>query len=218
MIQISVTRGLVQLKRLEEKIQRDIRMISEFVTVNKVQEKNVLNGTMTKKQYNEYVQTKWQSLMDKISLRQEIKDEIVKSNANTVVTIAGKKYTIAQAIEKKNNIEKFEKPISAMLNGAYAKALNSVEMKNNEVVENAERNFFGRGEERRKNESNKDLLDAMEIYINSRKFEIIDPLNIKKLKEEFENGILDFIAEVDQVLTESNSTTMIQISKSLSDL
>ena len=46
MIQISVTRGLVQLKRLEEKIQRDIRMISEFVTVNKVQEKNVLNGTM----------------------------------------------------------------------------------------------------------------------------------------------------------------------------
>ncbi|MBQ8043676.1 MAG: hypothetical protein IJ272_05950 [Clostridia bacterium] len=218
MIQISVTRGLVQLKRLEEKIQRDIRMISEFVTVNKVQEKNVLNGTMTKKQYNEYVQTKWQSLMDKISLRQEIKDEIVKSNANTVVTIAGKKYTIAQAIEKKNNIEKFEKPISAMLNGAYAKALNSVEMKNDEVVENAEKNFFGRGEERRKNESNKDLLDAMEIYINSRKFEIIDPLNIKKLKEEFENGILDFIAEVDQVLTESNSTTMIQISKSLSDL
>lgn len=191
MIQISVTRGLVQLKRLEEKIQRDIRMIPEFVTVNKVQEKNVLNGTMTKKQYNEYVQTKWQSLMDKISLRQEIKDEIVKSNANTVVTIAGKKYTIAQAIEKKNNIEKFEKPISAMLNGAYAKALNSVEMKNDEVVENAERNFFGRGEERRKNESNKDLLDAMEIYINSRKFEIIDPLNIKKLKEEFENGILD---------------------------
>lgn len=218
MIQISVTRGLVQLKRLEEKIQRDIRIISEFVTVNKVQEKNVLNGTMTKKQYNEYVQTKWQSLMDKISLRQEIKDEIVKSNANTVVTIAGKKYTIAQAIEKKNNIEKFEKPISAMLNGAYAKALNSVEMKNDEVVENAEKNFFGRGEERRKNESNKDLLDAMEIYINSRKFEIIDPLNIKKLKEEFENGILDFIAEVDQVLTESNSTTMIQISKSLSDL
>jgi hypothetical protein len=88
----------------------------------------------------------------------------------------------------------------------------------NKVVENAEKNFFGRGEERRKNESNKDLLDAMEIYINSRKFEIIDPLNIKKLKEEFENGILDFIAEVDQVLTESNSTTMIQISKSLSDL
>ena len=218
MIQISVTRGLVQLKRLEEKIQRDIRMISEFVTVNKVQEKNVLNGTMTKKQYNEYVQTKWQSLMDKISLRQEIKDEIVKSNANTVVTIAGKKYTIAQAIEKKNNIEKFEKPISAMLIGVYAKALNSVEMKNDEVVENAEKNFFGRGEERRKNESNKDLLDAMEIYINSRKFEIIDPLNIKKLKEEFENGILDFIAEEDQVLTESNSTTMIQISKSLSDL
>ena len=218
MIQISVTRGLVQLKRLEDKIQRDIRMISEFVTVNKVQENNVLNGTMTRKQYNEHVKTKWQSLMDKISLRQEIKDEIVKSNANTVVTIAGKKYTIAQAIEKKNNIEKFEKPISAMLNGAYAKALNSVEMKNDEVVENAEKNFFGRGEERRKNESNKDLLDAMEIYINSRKFEIIDPLNIKKLKEEFENGILDFIAEVDQVLTESNSTTMIQISKSLSDL
>ena len=58
----------------------------------------------------------------------------------------------------------------------------------------------------------------MQIYIDSRKFEIIDPLNIKNLKEEFENGILDFIAEVDQVLTESNSTTMIQISKSLSDL
>ncbi|MGL5348300.1 MAG: hypothetical protein ACRDA3_13200 [Peptostreptococcaceae bacterium] len=218
MIQISVTRGLVQLKRLEERIVKDIKQIDNFVIVNKVQEKNVLNGTMTKAQYIEDVKRNWQSLADKLRLRQEIKDEIVKSNANTIVYIAGHEYTVAQAIEKKNNIEKFERPISRRLNTAYSSVLNTVEFKNDDVIEAAERNFFGRGEEKKKNESNKDLIDAMQIYIDSRKYEIIDPLNMKNLKETFEKDMLDFLADVDQVLTESNSTTMIEISKSPSTL
>lgn len=218
MIKISVTRGLVQLKRLEERILSDIRQIDGLVIVNKAQEKNVLNGTMTKKQYQEDTKKKWQSLMDKLSLRQEIKDEIVKSNANTIVSIVGHDYTIAQAIEKKNNIEKFERHISKKLNSAYSSAINTVEFRNEDVVNAAERNFFGRGEEKKRNESNKDLMDAMNIYIESRRFEIVDPLNIKNLKDVFEKDMLDFLAEVDQVLTESNSTTMIEISKSPSEL
>lgn len=218
MIKISVTRGLVQLKRLEERINKDMQEIDSYVIVNKCNETNVLNGTMTKQVYIDTVKRKWQSLQDKLSLRQEIKDAIVESNAKTKVEIAGKHYTIAQAIEKKTNIEKFDRLIAIKFRKAYLGALDAVEYKNDSVVDMAERTFLGRGEDKKKNESNKDILDAMHTYIDSKKYEIVDPINMKVLKDTYEKEVLDFLAEVDQALTESNSLTTIEISKKPSDL
>lgn len=218
MIEISVTRGLIQLKRLEDRINKDIKEIDGYVIINKCNTDKVLNGSLTKQQYIDNVKKKWQSLTDKLNLRQEIKDAIVNSNATTRVEIAGKSYTRAQAIEKKANIEKFDKIIARRLNLTYSSALDSVHFKNESVEETAEKLFFGRGEEKKKNENNKDLLDAMDIYMSSRKYEIIDPLNVQLLRTTYEKDVLDFLADVDQVLTESNSTTMIQISKKPSDI
>ena len=46
--------------------------------------------------------------------RKEIKEKIVKSNAETLVTIAGKEMTVAAAIERKESI-KYEKKLAEEL-------------------------------------------------------------------------------------------------------
>ena len=100
----SVTRGLVQLKRLEQRINKKIDILEEFVVANKVSSTKVKDGLYTKDQFTAKAKSEWDSLNDLISLRKEIKDAIVQSNAKTKVIICGREYTIAQAIERKNAI------------------------------------------------------------------------------------------------------------------
>lgn len=215
MEKISVTRGLVQLKRLDKRIYDKMSDMSDFVTVNKVNSKKVLNGTYTKEDYVKKVKAQWQSIQDLINLRNEIKSAIVISNANTKVTIVGKEYTVAQAIERKTNIENYELPINSKLRKAYRNAFNGVGIKNQEIEETANK-LFASSSDDKKNKS--DSLELIEKYIETNKWEIIDPINLKELVDQNKKEINDFLAEVDEVLTESNSTTMIEISRKSSDI
>ena len=97
-MQISVTRGLVQLKRLEQRINKKITELDIYTTANKINSKKVLDGIFTKEEYVQMAKSNFDSLQDLIELRKEIKDAIVKSNATTIVDICGKKYTVAQDI------------------------------------------------------------------------------------------------------------------------
>ena len=53
----------------------------------------------------------------------------------------------------------------------------------------------------------------IKTYIDLNRWEIIDPINLKELKETLNKEVEDFLAEVDSVLTESNAVTEIEISK-----
>lgn len=215
MVEISVTRGLVQLKRLDDRIAKKIKIISGFVISNKKKEKNVLNGTYTKEKYTSKVKSEWQSIQDLISLRNEIKTAIVESNAKTKVVIANKEYTIAQAIERKVSIEEYDMKIVRLMQSAYSNALDTVEQKNEEVEFNAQ-SLFGKPTEDKKSEVNR--LELINSYININSYEIVDPINIKELKDSLDKEVNDFISEVDEVLSESNAITTIIISKKPSDI
>ena len=53
----TVSRGLIQLKRLDDRINKGISNIEKFVISNKKKEDSVLNGTYTKNDYIEKQQT-----------------------------------------------------------------------------------------------------------------------------------------------------------------
>ena len=83
----TVSRGLIQLKRLDDRINKGISNIEKFVISNKKKEDSVLNGTYTKNDYIEKIKSEWQSLNDLMELRKEIKSALVISNATTKVLI-----------------------------------------------------------------------------------------------------------------------------------
>ena len=209
-MQISVTRGLVQLKRLEQRINKKILDLDVCIASNKKSSAKVFDGIFTKEEFKKNAMATYDSLNDLIQLRKEIKDEIVQSNAVTEVYICGKKYTVAQAIERKNSIETFEMDMARRMNRAFATAVEKMN-RSNERVEMEAHKLFGSTTEDKKSELNR--LEMMKLYIETNSYELIDPLNLTNLKDETLKEVEDFLSEVDQVLSESNAITMIEISK-----
>lgn len=209
-MQISVTRGLVQLKRLEQRINKKILDLDVCIASNKKSSAKVFDGIFTKEEFKKNAMATYDSLNDLIQLRKEIKDAIVQSNAVTEVYICGKKYTVAQAIERKNSIETFEMDMARRMNRAFATAVEKMNI-SNERVEMEAHKLFGSTTEDKKSELNR--LEMMKLYIETNSYELIDPLNLTNLKDETLKEVEDFLSEVDQVLSESNAITMIEISK-----
>lgn len=215
MVEITVTRGLVQLKRLDDRIAKKIKEIKNFAISNKKKEKNVLNGTYTKESYTKKIKSEWQSIQDLIELRNEIKTAIVQSNSNTEVIIANKKYSVAQAIEKKSSIEKYDLKITKAMNTHYSIVLEQVDRFNDSVELDAH-TLFGKPSEDKKAEVNR--LELMNSYIELNSWEVIDPINMKELKDSLDKEVNDFLSEVDEVLSESNAITKITITKKPTDI
>ena len=211
----SVTRGLVQLKRLEQRINKKIDILEEFVVANKVSSTKVKDGLYTKDQFTAKAKSEWDSLNDLISLRKEIKDAIVQSNAKTKVIICGREYTIAQAIERKNAIQEFELPMVVKMSKALSSTLEKVETANDRVEFDAHR-LFGTNTGDEKTELNR--INMIQTYIDVNGYEVIDPLNFNEKSIYLDKEIKDFLSEVDQVLSEKNATTMITISKNPMDI
>ena len=96
---ISVARALVELKTLDNRINK---MISSTTWVT-YKTKNINYG-FTEEDFKKKTQAEHQSLNDLIKRRNAIKNAIVLSNATTNVQVAGQTMTVAQAIEYKQTI------------------------------------------------------------------------------------------------------------------
>src|SRR5690554_4907003 len=100
-MEMTITRGLSELKLINDRIQRKIND-ARFAVGNKNNNKKI--DGMTIEEFNKNAKSQYQSIQDLIERRKKIKSAIVDSNAKTVVTIAGKEMTVASAIERKESI------------------------------------------------------------------------------------------------------------------
>ncbi|MDP5275545.1 hypothetical protein [Chengkuizengella axinellae] len=127
---ISINRALRELKSLNDRIIKSLND-SNFVSFVKGT-KGVVKGYSNNKQYEEKVRSKLQSVRDLMDNRKFIMSAIVESNAKTVCEVAGMKMTVADAIERKNNI-KYDKQLLQKLKSDFARANDNIELKNVEV-------------------------------------------------------------------------------------
>ena len=210
-MKITVTKALGDIKVLEKRI-NSLISDTDFVNI-KVKSKDLLKDILISVgDYSEDIKAKYQSIQDLINNRNKLKSAIILSNAITDVEIAGKKYKVAEAIDRKNSIE-FEIDLLDKLKSNYAKSLKAVEMFNEklETQINKEREIMLSGD----NAKNKDIVESVEKMSDAKRennaVEIVDPLKIKDEIEKLDKSISDFQAEVDQALSISNAVTLIDI-------
>lgn len=205
-MEMSITRGLSELKLLDSRITRNINGL-KLVASNKKSAKNV-DGIYTIETFEQNALANYQSVMDLIERKKRIKSLIVESNASTIVEIGGNKMTVADAIERKNNIE-YEKSLLRLMRNQRNSAKADVCMRNERVDEKLDEILSAMlGKEGSKNVDKSTNEFALK-YREDNEFIVLDPLNIevkiKSLEEEIEN----FENEVDFVLSESNTITKI---------
>jgi len=201
---ITITRALVELKTLEDRIKKASDF--EFVRVN-YPDKGV--NPAGDEQFKSSCERTFQSISDLIKYRASLKGAIVRSNAETKVSIADVDYTIAEAIERKNSI-KYEKSFIASLKTQLRNAIHQRDAHNTTADSRLERMLTAElGKDKR---TDPEIIRSLtEGYRKANMAVLNDPLDLAAVIEKMEESISAFEAEVDITLSESNSRTMITV-------
>lgn len=202
---ITLTRALVRLKTLDKKLQAAIDG-AEFISVTGELSKPKTEATHAAQTYH--------SITDMVAFRRALKSAVITSNAMTVVTVAGKKCTVAEAIEEKKSI-KHKKNLLTRMRKQYADALRTMEEHNSVMRSNLEREQQKKQQADRSggNATSDDAFtaDYSRSYMKMHGIELYDPLDLRTKIQELDDYITNFMDDVDQVLSESNANTIIVV-------
>lgn len=205
---ISITEALTELKLYDQKINK-VLCSADFIGCKKKSSDRVNSFKLENFEAN--AKASYQSVSDLIENRARLKSAIVQSNAATMVEIAGKKYTVAEAIERKNSIA-YDKMLLQAMKSQWAAATNNVEKENKRVdtqVDKMLETFLGKDSEKKVSEA--DLNAISEPYRAKNEWELVDPLNLFAKIQAMEADIDAFEADVDVRLSISNSVTYIEV-------
>lgn len=211
-MKMSITRALVELKNLDNKIKQAIQGVHFIgVTTGKDNNKKVFipsgNDVASAQQL---IQGNFDKATQLIANRQKIKAAVVKSNAVTEVKLAGKLLTVAEAIETKTSLPYKELLLTTLVqqaNSANAHVTN-INNKMNEDIDKALQVVYGNEKGKVQSEMYEQVAEPQR---KQKEGAILDPakidLKIKSLQEEIQT----IKSELDFVLAEINAKTEIEV-------
>ena len=209
MRKITLNEALGKLNILNDRIYKKTNE-GIFVGYMKKKATTEYSTRLSKEEFGKKAKASLESVTDLIKQRNDIKSKLVQANAETHLEVAGKDYTIATAIERKNSIG-YEKNLLSKLKSDYNKVIDIIEKEDIRVkskLENKIDIILGSGDRK----DSKDLIDTI-----TKKSEledgyiIVDPLNLKTIIDEMEEDINNFELEIDVKLTNINAITTIEI-------
>lgn len=211
MTQISITRALTEVKHLSDRISRALQ--EPFVGIAKGQDNHkvcVNSPSASVEAVSTTLKSNLQSAIDLIARRELLKRAIIQSNAVTMVTIAGKTMSVAEAIEKKASVQ-FTKTFVQSLRNQFVTSRNKVEAENTKLMNEiniAVQAAYG-------NEKGK--VDDSQYFavanprLKLSQYSLIDPNNVEAVIKKMDDELSAFLEEVDFVLSESNSSVKIEV-------
>ena len=206
---MNVHLALVELKTLDKRIASAISS-GRWVVANK-HSNTKINGVDVK-EFEAEIESRYQKVWDLIKRRDAIKRAVVNSNAVTRVEVAGVTYTVAEAIDMKNNGLTMLRTFRDRLVGDYDMAKRTVMLGNSEDLESRADKYVTSllGNTDVKGMSAE--IDRMrKEFIAAQTMELVDPIEILKKIEALEEQINSFATNVDAALSVSNALTTITI-------
>ena len=206
---MNVHQALAELKMIDKRIEAAVRA-TDWVAVNK--HSNTKIGGVTEKEWCDDVKSKYQKVQDLIRRRDAIKRAVVNSNAVTKVVVAGVEYTVAEAIDKKNNGVEFLKLLATRLASDHLTAKRTADVANGD-------NLSRRADDHVKIMiGNSDMkgatAEAQRVrneFIEAQTTDIIDPIGVLAEVERINEEVNSFLMNVDAALSTSNSLTNITV-------
>lgn len=208
---ISITRALVELKRLNDRISTAISagtFVSTVVGKNSYQKVSGSNQSVV--EMTGTIQSSFDSVDTLITNRARIKSAIVMSNALTKVTIMKQEMTVAEAIELKSTVV-FRRQYLQVLRNQLVVANRAIATTNatlEAAIEVSLNNIYG-------SEKSKITDDTYKSVANPQKEQkeasLLDPQKIEAKIAALTEEISLLESEVDFTLSESNANTLIEV-------
>lgn len=206
---MSVHQALAELKTLDARIDKAIANLN--CVAAKRHSSAQVNG-ISLESYEKDAEKTYQKATDLIERRNAIKRAVVLSNAMTKVTVVGTEYTVAEAIDMKNHGMEKLRSLMETINASYISAQRTCNSNNGTNLEARAddyiKSLYGASDSKTRSA---EIENARSTFIENQTFELIDPLNAKKLVENLSDRIDAFMAQVDSALSVSNAITEIKI-------
>ena len=206
---MTIHKALSELKVIGERITKGLNKMP-FVLINEHVNTKIQGVDIS--EYTKQMMSAHQAVVDLINRRNAIKRAVVKSNATTIVVIAGKEYTVAEAIEMKNHGMEFVKLLMGKMASELDRAKRNAEINNGSALESRAdgyiRNLFNTTDMKNLTAEAKSARDE---FIKQHTTELVDPLKVSDKIAALEKEYYDFITEVDAILSVSNATTEIEV-------
>ena len=210
-MEITVQRALNELKTLDSRL---YKRLQDFTIVGS-KKNSETRVSETREQVGEFstnAKAKLDSVQDLLKRQRELKHAIMESNAKTKIVVAGVEYTVMTAIDRKRTIDT-EKTVLANMVNSLAKAERKVAMENKRVEEYLERQVLTMAGGDLSNKKADFVVAFEKSYRDDNEWQLVDPLELRKLIEKMEKEIEEFELEIDTALTVSNAITTITISE-----
>lgn len=210
-MQISITRALVELKRIDQRIMQAVangQFVSRVIGQN-TQQRNAISSESIEATTRK-IRGAYQSIEALITNRQKLKSAIVLSNATTKVTILGADMSIAEAIELKGTIGFRSQYLTTLRKQLLAET--TVIAKQNAELEVAIATSLNTIYS---NDKGKVDAQMYALIANPQRAQkeasLLDPCSISDKILKVEKEIQDLTSEVDFTLSESNARTTIEV-------
>jgi hypothetical protein len=203
----NLTYVLSHLKTLDIRTAREIGFLQVISVVK--DNPTAAEEFETRKDRNQFM-ADYQSVTDLLVRRAILKALLVEANATNTLTIGGKKYTVAAAIETKTSIE-IHRALLQSLKKNLATASSQKEIYDAAL----ERDLTNLRAQALQNSSSKLTSEEMEAVLSQKRDEsarsLNDPLNLAQAIRTLEKEIEDFEEEVDISLSTFNASTFVDI-------
>ncbi|MCK9576247.1 MAG: hypothetical protein WC979_02265 [Candidatus Pacearchaeota archaeon] len=204
---LTIHRALTEIKTIDSRI---AKAISEIQPVGIRQKGKLVYGHTEEAKFVENAKKSYQSVQDLIARKNAIKAAIVLSNSKTIVTVANKEMSVADAITAKGNAALTASFIDNLKNRSR-QGKSSLEKQNAQIAEKREifiNASLGGDKSKAKPE---EITSLSKMFDENNGYEYVDPLNIDDKIAILETELQDFLGEVDAVLSESNAITSIEV-------
>ena len=207
---MTIHKALAELKILDSRITDAMSSGGTFVKNKKHSADNIDGKSLDK--VESAIRGKYDKITSLIARRKAIKKAVALSNAKTIVTVCGKEFTVAEAIEYKNSGILFEELLRNQMTKELNKADQTATMFNEDQLPDRCDNFIQSlyGSKDAKSNGAAALADR-ERFLEQNTLDVYDPLDVRKKVEELDEYISNFKAEVDAALSVSNALTVIEI-------
>ena len=206
---MNIHQALVELKTLDKRIEAVIND-GEWVVANK--HSNTKISGVDLKDFAENIKSRHQKVTSLIARAEAIKRAVVNSNAVTKVQVAGKEYTVAEAIEMKNNGIERKRKLIFRLHTDYSHAKAAADRANGPELERRAddyiRTMLGTTDVKG---MTAEVQRMREDFITAQTMELVDPIGVLKQMELLNEEITAFETNVDAALSVSNALTNIEI-------
>jgi len=206
---MTLAKALVELKLLDKRI---AKRTDELNPVAVKQNNKLLHTKLTQNEFERDAKACWQSLRDLIQRRRRIKCALVIANATTNVSVAGKTYTLAEAIERKQMMEVEKTIISSTREKLAMKKdiLEDIERRNEDkLMRLLESMYGGAGKVRQLSAADQEAVSAP--FKKNNDVALVDPLDCENMLRSLEDETDSFLAEVDVCMSIANATTHITL-------